>query len=362
MNDRTFKDTWERTRVDFASTQHSPSEYDMSIANQMIATGWAEQEVFWTIVLWREKHSEDLDKVLKRTDYIELTFAKAKKGNVVSVAVRNIADITATVQQLQAVEPDSLDKQEEIDAQIEHNRQRAFEEVSSLIGTTLTGFHREGVGKGCNYYLQFGQKKVLVGEVDDLFNIKNVRHCIYNEADIVVGKIKDVDWWGAMQLLTSFRTEKMNPSLSPTYRWMTFLLNYVERAPVIPDKKHDAEKEGKERRHTALMRSKPYWQTYQENGTADSTYRKLFFHLESLRNHAQKYYGDRTPHNDVVDAIHALGVIPEHVNHMHKGKRIHRYLWAIPASEIAKHTAFVQKETTKDDTTNETRETTEPDN
>jgi hypothetical protein len=337
MNDRTFKDTWEKKRIDFQSGDQSASEYDMSIANQLIASGWDEQEVLWALVLWREKHGSDTDKILKRADYVELTIAKAKKGNVVAVAAKEITNLTAEVQQLQRKynEAPSPEIQQQIDTELEEKRQKAFETVSKLIGAHLTGFMRDGLGKDANYYLEFDGKKCLIGSVDDLFTIKRVRSCIYTDADIVLGKIGETDWWQAMQLLTSFRAQRTNPYLTPSYRWLSYLLGYIERAPHIGDKEENPECESQEVKYQRMLRRQPYW----ENGKGQ---KRVFFHLESLRSHVQKYFGDRTPHDEIVDAIRAIGGVPEHVHKKLRGKKLHRYLWTISEIQLEAHSNIIQ--------------------
>jgi hypothetical protein len=132
---------------------------------------------------------------------------------------------------------------------------------------------------------------------------------------------------------------------------MAHLMSYIERAPVIPNPKVEDTDDTRQAKQTALLRRRPFWQTWQMNGSG-SDERWIYFHLESLRNYAQKYYGDRTPHDDIVNAIRSIGGEPADVNHMHKGKRVHRWLWRVRESDLTAQTRKVEGNIASDDTSN----------
>jgi len=346
MNDRTFKETWDHDRIDFASNQASASEYDMSLANQTMAAGWSDQEVYWIILLWRERHGQDTEKVLKRTDYIELTLAKARKDNVVAVSLRQIREVDAVVDQIiGAPTPVTEQAKKEHDAKVEAQKVQAFVAVSGLIGRKITGFHRDGITSGATYYLEFNHKRVNCGVSDDLFNINVLRTKVFDQAKLVIGGIKRDEWFEAVSLMVKFITEDINPYLDSTHRWLSYLIGYVELAPHItatsrgrPNEDDDEDGTSSEMRDNlqrCMIRKTPFIL----NGIGEPT---IWFNLESFRNHVQKSYNDKTLLNEMNASLRRLGAHPKRRTVQYKGKRIDRFLWGITESKLQQQMTEIQ--------------------
>jgi hypothetical protein len=348
MNDRTFKETWDRDRIDFASNQASASEYDMSLANQTMAAGWSDQEVYWIILLWRERHGQDTEKVLKRTDYIELTLAKARKDNVVAVSLRQIREVDAVVDQILSapVPKTEQEKKEQADKVAEQEAQ-AFAAVSGLIGRKITGFHRDGTTSGATYYLEFSnprKKRVNCGPSGDLFNVNELRSNVCDQAKLVIGGINRNEWFEAVNLMMKFLTEDENPYLDPNHRWLSYLISYVEQAPHItatPKGKSEDDEEGtlgKERDN--LGRCIMYKKPFVLNGVGEPT---IWFNLEAFRNYAQKSYNDKTLLPEMTAALRRLGARPKRRTVQYDGKRIDRFLWGITSNDLQKRMNEIQR-------------------
>jgi hypothetical protein len=348
MNDRTFKETWDHDRVDFASNQASASEYDMSLANQTMASGWSDQEVYWIILLWRERHGQDTEKVLKRTDYIELTLAKARKDNVVAVSLRQIREVDAIVDQImEAPAPVTEQAKKEHEAKVEAQKVQAFVAVSGLIGRKITGFHRDGTTSGATYYLEFNsprKKRVNCGPSGDLFNVNELRSNVCDQAKLVIGGINRNEWFEAVNLMMKFLTEDENPYLDPNHRWLSYLISYVEQAPHItatPKGKSEDDEDGtlgKERDN--LGRCMVYKKPFVLNGVGEPT---IWFNLEAFRNYAQKSYNDKTLLPEMTAALRRLGAHPKRRTVQYDGKRIDRFLWGITSNDLKKRMNEIQR-------------------
>lgn len=86
-NVETFADTWRRQRAD--ARGWSPSEYDLSIASQLVAADWTDPDIAEAIRLRRLRYDRD-DRKGQRAKYIARTIARARAGGQRADAVAQL--------------------------------------------------------------------------------------------------------------------------------------------------------------------------------------------------------------------------------------------------------------------------------
>lgn len=331
MNSPQFKETWEHRRKDFASSKNSASEYDMSLACQLMASSWDEQDIYWAMLLCRQLHGDDMEKLLKRADYVELTIAKAKKGNVVAVSLQQIAEISAVVDQITEKHPETPEQHREVEDKLEEQRPQAFAAVSGTLGSEITGFHRDGTTSGSIYYLDFWDIRVNCGTIKELFDVNTLRCNLFEQANIMMRPLKTPQWMEAIRLLGKFLTEDKNPYLDPSYRWLSYLVSYVEPAARINKNDEDRNQEddtddveAKEAYYNCINKKKPFVLNGQEEPL-------VWFSLEAFRGHVLKVYTENAKLTEMTAALRRLGAYPRRrTAHLPGRKRVDKFLWCIP--------------------------------
>ena len=98
-----FADTIYHRRKDLAG--RSLSEWDMSIANQLVAAGWTDDEIVATLAYHRERYGNREKLPRKRPDYYATTIRKArayqsKRGAISDPAADRAAKIVAVAEEL----------------------------------------------------------------------------------------------------------------------------------------------------------------------------------------------------------------------------------------------------------------------
>jgi hypothetical protein len=337
-NDQTFKETWNRDRQDFASSQHSASEYDMSLANQCAGGGWSNQDIYWAMLIWRQRHNEDTEKLLTRGDYIDLTIAKARKSNVVAIAIKKIDDISNRVDRLLSTPVETLNtaKKTEHDAEKDHLKKEACHEITELLQLNITGFHREGMTTGSNYYLEIDGQKMNCGDIHALFAIRELRKNLFESTKFMINPaIEEKQWLKAIGLLVKFMTEEENPYLDITERWRGYLSSYLDGSSKIEledtEARWSSTAHKKNTQHDAIYNAMLYKKPFVFlKGTV-----VYYFSLEHFHTHVGRTYNDRTTAKQMVAALYEMGA-----NHTKRRtqtesqKRISRTVWYLTEAQL----------------------------
>lgn len=94
MEDRIFKQTWDRKRSELKD--QSPSAYCMALANIAAMAGWEEQEIVDLLIAWRRKEGANLN--LDRPEWYQGTLGKAfavfRKESERSQAIESLTSTT----------------------------------------------------------------------------------------------------------------------------------------------------------------------------------------------------------------------------------------------------------------------------
>jgi hypothetical protein len=131
QGDARFRKTWDHQRPDLHDP--SPSGYDLSIASQLAAFGWADQEIADAVVKFRRLHDLDVAKAFRR-DYIQRTIAKARMACTDKVQTQNAIE---EIRQLN-VKLEAAEKVEDAD------RRMALERIHRAIGIPIVRWEQFG--------------------------------------------------------------------------------------------------------------------------------------------------------------------------------------------------------------------------
>lgn len=342
MSNARFSETWENKRTDMPSGELSASEYDLAIANALCEAGWNNQQIYWGMYLWRQKHSKDVDKLLKRPDYVARTIAAAKKSNVVAVATRELSQLNTEIDHLreQISTVDDPAKRDQIQTEIDSKREEVFQQASKALGVKISNFVKEGSGAAGIYYFELEDgSRVNLGQSAELWQQLRVKAAFYDHADAVMRSLDATQWAEVVETLTKYRENRTNHTVDPVYRWYSYLNEFVSQAETLPAMKSgpapkdDHTREMRARLQHHLEMGDPFWE---QNGSDDPV---LYFSLEALKAYVHRTQNDRIHWDDISDVMHRMGckrirkAEPRGVSGA--GRRIRRYLWAIHRSKLA---------------------------
>ena len=177
-NSKKFKQTWNHTRSDFKD--QSMSSYDLSLAMQTLLAGWSDGEVVALIVEHRSHYGDEQNKA-GRLDYLERTMRAAKdylRDNLKDSDAANKATLRATVESVSEAEPEDI-----------------LNDISSRLNlnTPITKIVKRGTDPA-EYFFEFGENQVLVGETDQLFSPRFVKNKLFEHLGEVIPKKSQDEW------------------------------------------------------------------------------------------------------------------------------------------------------------------------
>lgn len=330
-----FSETWDRTRIDMGSGQSSASEYDLAIANALTEGDWSDQEILWALYLWRHRHGEDTDKILKRADYVELTLAKAKKSNATSVATRHLKQINTTVEHLSEQLKTSSDpqRQDAIKQEIDSKRTEVFDSVTKILGIQVTNFVKVGEGTEGMFYVRIKEgKEIRIGNSMEIQEAKKVCAAFIGQADCVPKGLQRTQWEEAVRGMMAYKEQRQDHTQDVRVRWYERIREASQGAEVI-----DARQRGhqgmlqpdKERYNSLLEHKTPFWL---QNGSKDPTF---VFWPEKLKTKTFRFDGEGIKYDDLTDALNQLKAAPKRLNGaMIQGKRPMYRAWIITKQRL----------------------------
>lgn len=229
-NGNKFKKTWDHTRSDFKD--QSMSSYDLSLSMQAMLAGWSDGEVVALIIEHRSRYGDEQNKA-GRLDYLERTLRAARdylKDNVKDSDAATKAAFEATLESVSGAEPEDI-----------------LSDISNRLNlsTSITKIVKRGTDPA-EYFFEFGENQVLIGETDQLFSPRFVKNKIFEHLGEVIPKKSQDEWDCLVSLMEKVMVyEDVGSRYSET---MDAVIEYLDGQPA-----HSGE-DWKE----ALIRTKPF--------------------------------------------------------------------------------------------------------
>ena len=187
MADTKFAETWEGERQDMKD--QSPSAYDLSLANQMVAasaladdgSGFEDQEIVDTLIAWRRErgHSPKL-----RVDYYQRTLMRARSGQSRTQAIQQVM----SPQELPPASPEQSTPSE---------REAMIHSISQVLRVNIVDIERIGRDPAV-YTITLGDGiKVQIGSGHKAVKQDHWRGILAGECKVFLEPMKP-DVWGVL--------------------------------------------------------------------------------------------------------------------------------------------------------------------
>lgn len=209
-NSKLFERTWNKQRKG-ELIDGSPSGYDLSLAAQAVAMGWADQQIANLILAFRKKHGHD-DAKGRRRDYLTATIAKAKRNRETDMAVNAIDTIC------DRGDSDSNDE-------ILKNLRRALR-------LPIARWLQHGIYKALYSLVLDDGREIIIGDAGDVMYQPAFHRRIYEVVADLPPTIKPAQWNRLLRGLGVIREVIDNPERSVEGRGEDIIGSYVQmRAP-----------------------------------------------------------------------------------------------------------------------------------
>jgi len=300
-NDRRFAATWARSRRDMPDD--SPSGYDLSLASQVAAVGWTDQEIADLLVASRRKHGDDLK---LRPDYYARTISRARDDRAREHSSEEIAVAAEHVEHAEVVG----------DANgVERARKELVGHVATVLGVEVVRLVRFTQDPP-RYRLETTGGAITLGEAGAILSQSKMREKIAGATGIVVARFKAPKWDAIAQAMFK-ACEDEDTGIESTdegtaFSWVT---EYLQDRPVLASLDEAAETQ----------------QPFERAG-------QVYVFGPSLRKWLHFSRGERVSGARMGEVLRSYGCEPETVNVTVRSKRSTRSVWRVGASEdIALH-------------------------
>lgn len=289
--DPKFKQTWDKKRKDMGE---SASEYDMSLANTAVRTGWSDQETANLMIAWRRRHGENLK--LDRPDYYALTIGKNRQR------WQQEAETAQTIEEMAATPITE-------DGEVDREKIRAM--LSSVLGVEVKRFvqHRSAQPK---YRLETDTASIVIGDSAAVLSQTKFRAQVFAIARKVLPKFKDREWEQIVRGLGDLcEVEDIGEEATERGQARTWIASYLAAHPALEDR-DEAAKKG-----TAFVRD-------------GSTF--IFGH--ELRKWLVVSEFDRITPHEMGSLLKHFGCAPVRVNVKLRDRWTTKSAWRIPANDV----------------------------
>lgn len=236
--DQTFAKTWEGKRPDMRD--QSPSAYEMSLANQMVAANkfagdqdtFTDQEIVNTLIAWRRerKHEPKL-----RVDYYQRTLMRAKEGRTRDVATDEILNPQAST----PFDPDNATDEE---------RKAAIHSIAAVLRISIVDIERVGRDPAVYIVVLADGLRMEIGTGHKVANQNHWRGLLAGECKVYLPKMDDALWGALCERIMQASRDENSDAETTQERFRELLTNYFD------ERFHQEEERG-----DAQRSSLPYW-------------------------------------------------------------------------------------------------------
>jgi hypothetical protein len=182
--DDKFALTWGRKRSDFKD--QSQSSYDLSLANQMVAAGWVDQEIVDTLIQHRKMGGHPPK---TRKDYFYRTLRRAREDSEVERAQTYVGEYEG------GSEP-SQDARAEI-----------FDALKTALGVNITKVTKYLSDPDPTYELEIDGNSIPLGKIEGLINQTQFKSKVAALSNQIIKNLNTKGWRNVSQMLLDVRED-----------------------------------------------------------------------------------------------------------------------------------------------------------